>query len=342
MKRVFKYLIATVLIFSTTLPLSAKPKVWIYTDMSDKTIPGTNHEGTVNDPDDISAMAAYLMLSNRFETLGVSVTSTHRKEHKTSPNQGEWATKYFGDAYAKDLVNLNKNIGGYQKSIPFMQSCVKETMERFNPERSYSNLNKYDTVEALLKEVQKSKETIYVLCWGALTEPAILVKHCIESDTADLLERVSFISHWSNSPLHQGTPEMPDKVANCRDDYKACSYLKDMASKGKIRFYECGAIGQHGSVSGSPKGADHYAQFHKSELGKIFATGKFVFNSVDFSDAATYIVLAGEWGVTLDDINPDGSNSAEVELANEKRLKQSAHKLNADLLKISNIAAGVE
>lgn len=35
---------------------TGKPVVWIYTDMSDKSIPGPNKEGTVNDPDDISAM----------------------------------------------------------------------------------------------------------------------------------------------------------------------------------------------------------------------------------------------------------------------------------------------
>jgi hypothetical protein len=37
--------------------------------MSDKSIPGKNHMGTVNDPDDISAMAGYLLMSNEFETL---------------------------------------------------------------------------------------------------------------------------------------------------------------------------------------------------------------------------------------------------------------------------------
>ena len=35
----------------------SKPKVWIYTDMTDKALPGINHMGTINDPDDISAMA---------------------------------------------------------------------------------------------------------------------------------------------------------------------------------------------------------------------------------------------------------------------------------------------
>ena len=55
---------------------TGKPVVWIYTDMSDKTIPGPNKEGTVNDPDDISAMAGYLLLADCFDTRGIVVAST--------------------------------------------------------------------------------------------------------------------------------------------------------------------------------------------------------------------------------------------------------------------------
>ena len=32
-----------------------RPKVWICTDMSDPTLKGKNKEGTINDPDDVSA-----------------------------------------------------------------------------------------------------------------------------------------------------------------------------------------------------------------------------------------------------------------------------------------------
>ena len=72
-----------------------KPKVWIYTDMSDRTLKGTEKEGSVNDPDDISAMAGYLLMSNMFDTKGIVVSSTHRKEHKTSPNQADWANSFL-------------------------------------------------------------------------------------------------------------------------------------------------------------------------------------------------------------------------------------------------------
>jgi len=38
----------------------AKPRVWIFSEMSDSRLPGPNHRGTINDPDDISVMAGYL------------------------------------------------------------------------------------------------------------------------------------------------------------------------------------------------------------------------------------------------------------------------------------------
>jgi hypothetical protein len=32
-------------------------------------------------------MAGYLLMADRFETLGIVVASTHRKEHATTPDQ---------------------------------------------------------------------------------------------------------------------------------------------------------------------------------------------------------------------------------------------------------------
>jgi hypothetical protein len=85
----FRWSFLTVLLVAAGfVAQAAKPVVWIYTDMSDKTIPGQNHMGTVNDPDDISAMAGYLLMGNEFDTRGIVVASTHRKEHKTSWGSG--------------------------------------------------------------------------------------------------------------------------------------------------------------------------------------------------------------------------------------------------------------
>jgi len=317
---------------------SQKPKVWIYTDMSDKTIPGPNKEHTVNDPDDISAMAAYLLMSNEFNTLEIVVASTHRKEHKTTPNQGEWADLLFGNAYQKDLKKLNKKLGGFQKKISFTQSCIKESAEHFNDNESYTDLSKYATVNSLIEIASKQMDTINVLCWGSLTEPAILVKHCMETGKTDILKKLRFIAHWTNSSLHQGTPEHPWKVANCNEDINACNYLKEQAFDNKIVYYELGAIGQHGIVSGSQFGDEYYNKFKVSALGKIFAEGKYVQNGVDDSDAATYWTLLGKWGVNFNNLKSNGINSPEIEKANEKIFFENAKSIREELLRRIKIA----
>lgn len=333
--------IISFLFFILLFQVSAqKPKVWIYTDMSDKTIKGKEKEGSANDPDDMSAMAGYLLMSNEFNTLGIVVASTHRKEHQTSPNQGEWATKYYGEAYKTDFKRLNKKIGGFQKKITFSQSCIKVSAERFNNSNSYVDLKTYGTVSSLLSIAKKQIDTINVLCWGSLTEPAILVKHCIETGQTDVLKKLRFIAHWTNSSLHQGTPERPWKVANCNEDVNACNYLKEMAFDGKIRYHELGAIGQHGIVSGSQFGNEYYNQFKISPLGKIFAEGKFAFKGVDDSDAATYWTLLGKWGVSLNDVPSNGTNSPEIEKSNEDKFYAGAKAIREELLRRAKIAAG--
>ena len=336
--RLFTAIALTILSsLATAKEIQEKPIVWIYSDISDRNLPGPNKHGTINDPDDISAMAAYLLLYNRFDTRGIVVTSTSRSQHKQSPDQALWAKTYFETAYRDDLPAMNEKVGGYPDvPIPFIQSAIKETGERFEPKSNYKNIDQYKSISPLIKLLEESNQTVNILCWGALTEPAILTKYCLSNGKADLLSKVRFISHWSNSSLRQGTPEHPEHVANCRDDAKACSYLKEMATKGNIRFYECGAIGQHGIVSGGYKGMKYFEQFNHSQLGKIFIEGSYVYNGVDFSDAATYIVLLGKWGVTLDDIAHDGSNPTEIERTNEKRLFDHSKELHDQLLLISN------
>ena len=318
-----------------------KPIVWIYTDMSDKTIPGPNKEGTLNDPDDISAMAGYLLLADCFDTRGIVVASTHRGGHKESGNQADWANDFLGSAYKADVVNLRKVYPDFPSKVTFTESCIKKSSERFNYRNDYSKeIDKYTTVFSLLKLIETEKDTVNVLCWGSLTEPAILVNACLNSGKSDLLKKVRIIGHCTDSSLHQGSPEHPENVANCREDAAACSYIKAMAAEGKIQYYECGAIGQHGIVSGSPKGKEYFSKFYKSNLGKIFATGKYAFNTVDDSDCATYYVLLGTFGVSLSDIASDGTNSPEVEKKNELKFYDNALKIRNELLKRSDIAAG--
>lgn len=325
------------LLFFFPICLSAqKPLVWIYTDMTDKTLPGKNKENTINDPDDISAMAGYLLMANHFDTKGIVVGSTHRNEHKTTPDQATWANDYFGDAYRHDVIALNKNIGAYPSDIHFVESSIKQTGERYQPDQDYLSLEKYPTVKALLDAANQTDQIINVLCWGSLTEPAILVNHCLTTGQTKILNQLRFIAHWTNSFWHQGSMDHPENVANCREDAQACAYLKQMALNGHIKYYECGAIGQHGIVSGGQKGSDYFDQFKSSQLGKIFVEGKYVHNGVDHSDAATYWTLLGNWGVSLDDINSNGTNYPEVEKRNEEKFEEWSHRIHDELLRRSN------
>jgi len=334
--------VALTLLPGVTAEQNAKPKVWIYSDMSDKTIPGPNSEGTVNDPDDISAMAGYLLMANEFETLGIVIASTHRNQHRTSPDQGDWANTFLGDPYRAEVGNLNQHIGGYPTDLRFMQSYIKESGERYDPGKSYPSLDGCSTVQALFDVAKRlpDGEIINVLCWGSLTEPAILVSHCLATGQEGVLKKLRFIAHWTNSSLHQGSAEHPDNVANCREDARACAYLKQVASDGKIQYYECGAIGQHGIVSGSPKGRGYFDQFKASRLGTIFVEGKYAHNSVDHSDAATYWVLLGKLGVSLQDLASDGTNDPKVEQKNEASFTAWSKRIHDELLRRSNAAAG--
>jgi hypothetical protein len=317
-----------------------RPKVWIYTDMSDPTLPGTNHRGTINDPDDVSAMAGYLLMADRFETLGIVVASTHRQEHAKTPDQAAWTKRIFGEAYQADVVGLTQSSDRYPDEIQFAQSCIKESAEKFVDGKVYDSLVNYSTTRALLDAASQlgDDEIINVLCWGSLTEPAILVAHCLATNNESLLKKLRFIAHWTNSPLHQGSPEHPERVANCQEDAAACRYLKSMAGTGKIVYHECGAIGQHGIVSGSPKGTEYFDQFRTSRLGTLFVEGKYVNNCADHSDSATYWVLLGEYGVSLQDIAADGTNSSTIEMANETKFAAASKQIHDELLRRSKIA----
>lgn len=318
-----------------------KPNVWIFTDMTDKRIPGKNKEGTVNDPDDISAMAGYFLMSNYFNTLGVVVGSTHRKEHVNTPDQAVWADQVFNSAFQKDRPNLQKAIGNYPTKIDFIQSSILKTAEKFDGKKNYRSIEAYSSLQAFLSTAREHQGLINILCWGSLTEPAILVKHLLRTKQQALLQRLRFIAHWTNSPLHQGTPARPWKVANCNEDLRACRFLKKQALNGRIKFYELGAIGQHGIVSDAISGEAFNNQFNRSALGRLFRNGKFAHNQVDHSDAATYWTLIGTYGVSLGDVRLNGVNSAAIEKKNSERFKAQAKAIQAELLRRSNIAAGL-
>ncbi|MEM1062562.1 MAG: nucleoside hydrolase-like domain-containing protein [Planctomycetota bacterium] len=319
-----------------------RPKTWIITDLSDKTLPGPNKEGTLNDPDDHSAMAGYLLMANEFDTLGIVVASTHRAAHASTPDQSRWADGYFGEAFRAELANLNDAIGGYPEHLPIYQSAIKSTSERYSTRRNYFSLQKYESI-ARLRDAAESLtdgDLLNVLCWGSLTEPAIFVNHCIATGRTGLLEKTRFIAHWTNSSLSQGTPRHPERVANCSEDAMACSYLKRQAAAGLIDFRECGAIGQSAIVRCAPDGADYYEEFKVGRLGTLFVTGKFAHGRVDHSDAATYWVLLPGYGVHVDDIAADGSNAPERETANREAFCRASGEIHDELRRRAILAAG--
>ena len=191
-----------------------------------------------------------------------------------------------------------------------------------------------------MNEVKKLQdgEILNILCWGSLTEPAIFVNYCTNTGNQDLLDHVRFIAHWTNSSLKQGTPEQPWKVANFNEDANAGWYVKGLAFEGAYDYFELGCIGQHGIVSGQPRTDGYYDAFKVSELGTIFATGKFTSNGVDHSDSATYWTLLGSYGVDLGDVDPRGSNAAKVEQANMDAYYATSKTIHEELLRRAEAA----
>ncbi|MDC0584708.1 family 43 glycosylhydrolase [Bacteroidales bacterium] len=325
MKKVLFFILITL---SCTL-YANKPVVWLISD---------GGKG-INDPDDISAVASYILMSNMFDTRAIIIGSTTHPWNKDTDDMKKWAEETYGKAYAADLPNLNKYIGGYQKEFRFMESSIKGCGINFSSQKSYS-LNDYPSILALYKEVEKSKDIVNILCYGPLTEQAIFVSYCIKNNKQDLLDKVRFISHWTNSNYHVGTLKNPEHTHNCFADGIACEYMKQRALNGKIEFYECGGIGQYGIVEAGPKGTEFFNLFYESNLGKIFREGKFNKKRVDDSDCATYWSLLGNWGVSLNDMASNGRNTPEVEKQNEEAFARNAHAMRNELLRRSNAAAG--
>ncbi|WP_298487777.1 family 43 glycosylhydrolase [uncultured Maribacter sp.] len=321
--------IITFFLFGFVIAMAQKPKVWLISDGGDN----------INDPDDISAVASYILMSNHFDTRAIVMASTVHPWNKNTPSQGKWAQETYGKAYAKDLPNLNKYIGGYQKSFRFMESSVKGMGENFQLQENY-NLKDYPSILALYKELEKTKGTLNILCYGPLTEQAILVSYCKRLGRIDLLDKIRFISHWTSSNFHVGTLKNPEHTHNCLGDPIACDYIKKMALNGDFKFYECGGIGQYGIVEGGQKGKAYFNQFYESNLGAIFREGKFNKNRVDDSDSACYWALLGNYGVNLTDISNNGLNFPETEEKNEKAFALRAKDMRNELLRRSNAAAG--
>ena len=322
-----------------------KPKVWIISDGADGDL--KRQEGKpITDQDDISAMAAYLLMSNEFDTRGITIGGTFNAKGKQCEiSMKAWADELFLSAYKADLPALNKHIGGYQEEIRFLESFVWANSERYSPEKAYESLDPYPSVKALFDEAETIDDTLNVLTWGPQTEAAILVNYCRSTGRNDVLRKLRFISHWTHSHFHLKTPETPPwQTHNAKVDAKATAYMKEMATAGHVTFHECAAIGQAGLVDGSPKGQKYYDQFRVGRLGTVYVEGKYSMKlkTVDDSDSCTFWVLLGDWGVSLNDIQSNGENDPETERKNEEAFFKASPKIRAELLRRARAAANGE
>lgn len=312
-----------------------KPSIWIFTDLTN---PRDQREGghPQTDPDDICSMASLFLSANRFNIKNIVISANKQKNLKNP-------MPFFNDvllaAYYHDLPFLNENIGGYPGEIPVEQSvCTRgEKVIQFNESESYADLSELGTVKMLIDDA--GREKVYVLSWGSLSEPAMAVKHCIETGNTKALQNMVFISHWTKSMVAQGTEEKPFEVTNCQADRNACAYLHRVALENPlVTFIEIGSAGQTGMIGGISS-FPYREDFEKSRLGQIFVRSKFYNGKPDQSDASTFWLLAGEFGVSMNDYPQDGSLTLEQEKQMIEKFSSGADKIILDLLYRSNVAA---
>ena len=312
-----------------------KPSVWIFTDLTD---PRDQREGghPQTDPDDICSMASLFLSANRFNIKNIVISANKQKNLKNP-------MPFFNDvllaAYYHDLPFLNKEIGGFPEKIPVEQSvCTRgEKVIQFNEFESYADLSELGTVKKLIDDAGRGK--IYVLSWGSLSEPAMAVKHCLETGNEKALKNMVFVSHWTKSMVAQGTEETPFEVTNCQADRNACAYLHRVAFENPlVTFIEIGSTGQTGMIGGISS-FPYREEFEKSRLGQIFVRSKFYNGKPDQSDASTFWLLTGEFGVKINDYPQDGTLTLEQEKQMIEKFSSGADKIVLDLLRRSNAAA---
>lgn len=312
-----------------------KPSIWVFTDLAD---PRDQREGghPQTDPDDICSIASLFLSANRFNIKNIVISANKQKNLKKP-------MPFFNEvllaAYYHDLPYLNENIGGYPEKIPVEQSiCTRnEKVIQFDESKNYTNLSEIVTVKKLIEDAEKEK--IFVLSWGSLSEPAMAVKHCIETGNTKALRNMVFISHWTKSMVMQGTEEKPFEVTNCQADRNACAYLHRVAFENpSVTFIEIGSAGQTGMIGGISK-FPYREEFEKSRLGQLFVRSKFYNGKPDYSDASTFWLLTGEFGVTMNDYPQDGSLTLEQEIQMIEKFRSGADKIVLDLLQRSNMAA---
>ena len=364
-----------VLLFVAVAAFAAqKPNIWLTSDFTgiktgqsewkDKT-ESMSHYNTESDADDYCAIANYLMLANRLNTVRIVVGSDWAPAERSTNAADEFRNRFL-PAYKHDVEfwNSDEGIGGYPSvdEIAASLRLASTQGKRFDPAESYKDIKKLPTtvrelVEELKSDKYSAENPLYVLVWGPATEVAIAIKHLQANKQKQALQNLFVVSHWTTSYLYVQNPsrcrtdsveKIKNGVANCNEDCQACKFLHEEAAKTNavFRFVDVGSIGQTGIVDGSvpyfdPLGYQNpkVALFKKSRMGEMFISSNFIQNRPDGSDMATVYVLLNEYGLSLADFNKNGQLTEKQERHGMEVFKKQAPYLLDELLAISNMVA---
>ncbi len=369
----FKLLILFVVVGSA-IATAQKPNIWLTSDFTGiKTGESEwNHKtetqsqlNTESDPDDYCAVANYLMLANRFNTVRIVVGSDWAPSDRSTNAVAEFRARFL-PAYKHDVEYWNgeNGIGGYPSADELAAALRLASTQgkRFDASDSYKDINKLpETVRELVLELKSekysAKNPLYVMVWGPATEVATAIKHLQANNQNQALQNLFVVSHWLASYFNQHNPspcrtdsveKIKTGVANCNEDCRACKFLHDEAAKPNagFRFVDVGAIGQDGIVEGSvpyfaPQGYRHpkAALFKKSMMGEMFISSNFTQNRPDGSDIASIYAILGTYGLSLNDFNNNGQITKQQEQHGRDVFRKQAPYMLDELLAISNIVA---
>ncbi|MBB6431158.1 nucleoside hydrolase-like domain-containing protein [Algisphaera agarilytica] len=308
-----------------------KPNIWVYSDLTD---PRNQRDGghPKGDPDDLASLASLLLSADRFHIESIVVGSGSFPEIS---NPVEMIEDIFVPAYEAHLQGLADPDHPYQPEIQFQWSSVTSAgrVNKFQKSRSYEDLSDFETVSSLVEYA--TDHEVYVLVWGALTEPAILVKHLQTTGNRAALDNITIVSHWSKSyvmSMHQEELKTdPFAVTNCRMDRDACMYVHEQAAQGNVKLVQLGSVGQTGIVDGSIN-YPRIQAFAENPLGQIFMSAKSYNNKQDQSDAATYWVFASDLGFDLKRYPTNGDLTRAMEEQRIEKFKALAPAVMDNLL----------
>ena len=362
---------------SLCMAYAQKPNIWITSDFTGLKVgqpkfknngPNASQFNAAGDPDDYNALILYLMHANKFNTAGIVLGSDFNNRSKPAQDVLTTFNNEILPAFQHDvnIWNSPSGPGGYPSAseISSIVMGAHPQTPAFNPNKNYSNFNTLPaTVKALVNELKRTKYSrqnpLYVLVWGPLTDPAIAIAHLKANNDMSALERLFIVSHWTSSfndqfgPLNciDGLPMNIRRklgVPNCAEDCQACWYTHDQATKpnARYRFVDVGSAGQTGFFAGARSyfangglNGPRAKAFTKSVMGNLYIKSNYIHGGPDGSDAASFLVVMGNYGVKLSDFNDNGNLTVQHETAAINTLKSNTPRILEDLLEISNYGA---